>query len=416
MNTSALHYRFTLLFLILTLCGAGQSAWTALDAGVSVDLNSVDFINEQTGIAVGMMGTIIKTTDGGNTWTSISAGSANNLSAIRYVDNDRVIIGGDQGIILSSQDGGDTWSAVQSGMDYNIYGLAIDPVSGRGIAGGSGNTIIWTTDFGASWTYIQGGFMNDFYGACMGGGEFGAVVGRNAIFQSLVGYTTNGGQSFNGQSFYPTFNNVGFESTSYDCHCFSSTQGFIVGALWDGQGFVTSALDWGNQFWDAVSFAHRLFGVYFSNELQGVVVGGDFSFNTLISETFDGGATWQTASVQGNGKTMLDVKLIGSTGYAVGLDGEILKKETATWAMELTTHEINLNIFPNPARKTLNISIGEDFVKASYRIINPQGVVMSNRYFTQKNLTVDLEDLKPGIYLMSLLVDDKAVTRRFAIE
>jgi hypothetical protein len=84
--------------------------------------------------------------------------------------------------------------------------------------------------------------------------------------------------------------------------------------------------------------------------------------------------------------------------------------------MDLTTHEINLNIFPNPARKTLNVRIDEDFVKASYRIINPQGVVMSNRYFTQNNLTVDLEGLKPGIYLMSLHIDGKVITRRFAVE
>lgn len=416
MKTAALHYRLTILFFLAAMFSTGQSTWIAIDAGTSVDLNSVDFIDEQTGIAVGMMGTILKTADGGDTWTSISAGAVNNLGAIRYIDNDRAIIGGDQGIILSSQDGGHTWSTVQSGMDYNIYGLAIDPVSGHGIAGGSGNTIIWTTDYGASWTFIQGGFMNDFYGACMAGGEFGAVVGRNAIFQSLIGYTNNSGQSFNGQSFYPTFNNVGFESTSYDCHCFSSTHGFIVGALWDGQGFVTSALDWGNQFWDAVSFAHRLFGVYFSNELQGVVVGGDFSFNTLISETFDGGNTWQTAVIQGNGKTLLDVKLIGSTGYAVGLSGEILKKETATSAMEQAKQEINLTIFPNPANNVLNISIDGDFVQASYQIINLNGNEVKYGDFYQKSFSVNVGELRRGIYLFNLLIDEKVITQRFAVE
>ncbi|MFP4470123.1 MAG: YCF48-related protein [Bacteroidales bacterium] len=330
--------KFTTLVVILAagfifaMTTIAQSNWQSQTSGVMFDLQAVDFITEEEGIAVGMMGTVLRTTDGGETWNIVDLGIDNWFNDVQFIDQDRVIIGGDQGIVLYSNDGGDNWDIVQeSGQGYNIYGLSVDPVSGHGIAGGSGNTIIWTEDFGLTWEYIEGGFMNNYYCAHMPNGDFGTVIGRNAVFQPLAGYTMDGGQTWDGQPYYPTVNNVGYESTTQACYFFDENNGYTVGTVWNGDGFLTTAPNWNSQQWNAIMFeGAMLFGIDFLDASYGVVVGGDYNITTSIFETYDGGTNWEAATVQSDGNTMLDVALVGNTGYAVGTFGEIIKKVPET--------------------------------------------------------------------------------------
>lgn len=407
------------LLIPLLLCAlqiAGQSNWVALDSGTTLDLNAVDFIDANTGITVGANGTILKTEDGGGLWTPVTSGITNTLHDVRYLDAGNVITGGDQGIILRSSDGGENWDIVQqSGQDYNIYGLDTDSESGHCIAGGSGNTIIWSDDFGMTWTYIEGGYMNNYHCACMANADFGGVAGGNSIFQSLIGYTTNGGQSFSGQSFYPTFNNVGFESTSFGCHFFDSQQGFIVGALWDGQGFLTSGLDWGNQFWDAVAFDYPLLAVHFRDMLNGVVAGGNLMSTALIAETDDGGLTWQNATIQGNGQTLLDVVLIGSTGYAVGMSGEILKREVTTVAEQYLLPEKFVSVTPNPARNLVKMAAFGNRNKVNYTIMDIHGKIIEQSNFNGQEMLLNVGNFKSGLYMIRFTADGEIFTSRLVI-
>ena len=62
-------------------------------------LNSIDYINSNTGTAVGDLGTILRTTDGGATWISQSIGIATSLNGVSFSDeNNGAIVGGFGGL------------------------------------------------------------------------------------------------------------------------------------------------------------------------------------------------------------------------------------------------------------------------------------------------------------------------------
>lgn len=416
-----------LLFLVLIsysntiMC---QTKWKLKETGTTNELKAVDFINETTGIVVGMMGLIMKTTDGGDSWITIDLGLNNGLNDIQYIDENRVIIGGDQGIVLYSNDGGDNWDIVQeSGQGYNINGISVDLVSGHGIAGATGNTIIWSEDWGLSWTYIEGGFMNNYNSACMAGGDFGAVFGKNAIFQPLAGYTLDGGQTWDGQPYYPTNNNNGYEATAYDCYFFSSNDGFTVGNTFLGDGFITTSVDWNDQFWDALLFPGVFFfGIDFLDNSYGAAVGGDYMSTTYIFETFDGGLNWESATVEGNGNTMLDVTLVGTTGYAVGSFGELLKKDIATNVPHNNINPVNMYNYPNPSKDRTEIFFDlKDPQQIEISLFNMSGKLVKKLYQAhtlagKHTITLNTSDLPGGVYQYTLKGENILFSQKLVVE
>lgn len=415
-----MNFYLLILIFILSFGKLGYTQiWFVIESGTSANLYSVDLI-DGTGIIVGASGTVLKTTDGGGSWDLINAGYSNDFNAVRLIDNDRIIIGGDGGLILHSADGGTTWEVVQqSGQDYDIYGLDIDRASGHGIAGGSGNTIIWTNNFGLNWTYIEGGYMSNYYCACMANADFGTVAGSNSIFQPLTTYTMNGGQSFTGQSFYPTFGGTGYEGLARDCYFFGSNNGFIVGALWDGNGFLTKEINWGTQFWDAISFDHPIYAISFLNQNNGVVAGGNNNI-TVIAETSDGGNSWTYADVVGNGNTMNDVIFLGYNGFAVGQNGEILQRAFLPGITEENSAG-KITIQPNPVLDfaTIHISL-QSSQPIEIALYDLAGRVLKNVFSgtlpagsTSMEMIVD--HLPAGLYYLKLHGGDFSVTERVVV-
>lgn len=415
---------FSILMLFMNGPAPAQTTWKTKASGVMFDLKDVDFINEDEGIAVGIMGTVIKTTDGGETWTPVNLIWDNFYNTVQYIDTENVIIGGDQGIILYSFDGGEVFDVVQeSGQEYNIYDIDIDPESGHGIAGGSGNTILWTEDRGISWEYIEGGFINNYNCACMAGADFGTVVGRNAVFQPLAGYTMDGGQTWEAQPFYPVNNNIAYESTAEDCHFFTANDGFTVGTIWNGDGFITTEPNWGSQFWNAQVFpGAMLFGIDFLDNSFGVAVGGDYNVTTNIFETYDGGLNWEPAIIQSNGNTMLAVKLIGNTGYAVGAFGEILKMELTTGIYENTSAPVKMYNYPNPSNDRTEIFLEMNKTQQiDILLFDIAGRVVKqifNGRIDAGNHTIPLitSDLSTGIYQYTVTGEDMLATRKLIVE
>ena len=73
-------HSFIIAFLIIANACFAQSGWfwqNPLPQGN--DLKSVKFISSSVGWAVGVAGTIIRTTNGGTNWTLQSSGTTNNL-------------------------------------------------------------------------------------------------------------------------------------------------------------------------------------------------------------------------------------------------------------------------------------------------------------------------------------------------
>lgn len=111
----------------------------------------VTFVNNDTGIAVGEGGAIIKTNNGGKKWFWIESNIESTLKTITSVNNGtRFISAGDEGKIIISEDGGETWNSLQSPTTESLWNIQMinDKI---GWMVGEGATALKTTDGGLSW-------------------------------------------------------------------------------------------------------------------------------------------------------------------------------------------------------------------------------------------------------------------------
>ncbi len=91
---------------------AGATTWIKQTVATTADLYSVHFESATKGWAVGAAGTIWHTTDAGATWTQQPVATTSSLRSIVFSDANTAWIVGDGGVALQSTDGGLTWAPV----------------------------------------------------------------------------------------------------------------------------------------------------------------------------------------------------------------------------------------------------------------------------------------------------------------
>ena len=69
-------------------------------------LRAVHFVNATTGTAVGDLGTILRTTDGGSSWVSQTSGTTRALGGVSFTDATTGTVVGGLGTILRTTTGG----------------------------------------------------------------------------------------------------------------------------------------------------------------------------------------------------------------------------------------------------------------------------------------------------------------------
>lgn len=145
-------------------------------------LNSIKFINQLEGIAVGTsvaipgnVGIILRTTDGGNTWMRTELSPLAAIDDVTYIDFNSILVSGVKtdfsAVIYRSDDGGNNWFE-----SCNYGGLSF--ISGINSIPGSGITIVYgqeqpigsafpfieiSLDGGVTWSYNQLSLLQDYY-------------------------------------------------------------------------------------------------------------------------------------------------------------------------------------------------------------------------------------------------------------
>jgi photosystem II stability/assembly factor-like uncharacterized protein len=252
-------------------------------------LEAVKFINQQTGIAVGAAGTIMKTSNGGLNWEVQASPIYAYLWDVTYVDiNIWIICGvdvssGNNGIILRSTDGGNSWVIVQNQSGANYKGVDF-PSPNAGYVVGAG-TVHKSTDQGATWVLQPTGLGNfytvDFYDELIG-----AAAGLNSLR-----ITTNGGENWIAQNGVIEF------------------PGNLVA------GIVQIN----------------------SNTIIGAV---DAAADGYIIRTTNSGLTWTNYHnfLNLNGEIVRDMEMINNTGFIVSNNGRLLKTTTGglNWVSDST--------------------------------------------------------------------------------
>lgn len=305
-----------LVFTLLNVCYP-QSGWVTQNGNTSNELRDVQFVNAQTGWAVGFYGTIRKTTNGGTNWLSVTAPSSQEGYISCYFINDQTgwIGGGNQNLnqsyIYRTTNGGINWTSqyysTNSGLIMKMW------FSGalNGWAAGAGGKILATTNSGINWTQQITGITNDLTTIFF----LNSVTGWAAGSAGVILRTTTGGVLW---SPYYSGTNQNLEG----CHFISSLVGWVVGY----NGAILKTTD-GGLYWVSKQSGTTawLNSACFVNYNTGWVSGGIYSGNGQVLRTTNGGDNWTLQTIPAGSAWIADVHFMNSTlGWGVGRNGTII--------------------------------------------------------------------------------------------
>ncbi len=167
--------------------------WTELNPKVPrVTYAGIHFVNKDTGWAVGDLGAIIKTTDGGSTWNVIETNTTSPILKVRSCNGQVVIASGYDGLILRSTDGGETFNQVPSGVGdgFDLWGLEMitDMI---GWACGA-TALLKTTDSGENWQIVNTpGYTGNLWWIDFMTEDYGFIAADGKVLR-----TTDGGNNW----------------------------------------------------------------------------------------------------------------------------------------------------------------------------------------------------------------------------
>jgi len=319
-------------------------------------------------IMVGLVGKIIRTTDGGENWENQSSGTSDDLLSVHFTDeNIGWAVGGggtapnSYGIVLKTTNGGTNWTILSSGITSFLRSVYFTDQNTGWTAGANYNNyqgkILKTTDGGANWI-IQFSLFNPLNSIYFFNQNIGWVVGDGAILR-----TTNGG------------------------------------------------IDWINETGVTQSWLNS---VHFKDEGIGWAVGYDFNGTTYgsILNTTDGGVNWisQLSELWLNSVYFITPY----TGWAVGEFGTILK--TTNGGITFIEGKINeipntyllTQNYPNPFNPTTTIKYqipGLSFITLKvYDVLGKELVTLISEEKSVGNYEVEFDgaNLTSGIYFYQL--------------
>lgn len=296
----------------------GGTTWSLLRPDTTAGNRSIyeaDFVDDNTGYAVGTAGLAMKTTDGGMTWSQLNTGLTSNIWYVDFVTANLGYIGGSSGKLLKTTDGGATWSeqvigGTTSVLVYKIHALNADTVyAGTGSA--TPGRLIRTTDGGATWSAVAG------YTAT-------STVRGIYFINSQIGFISDAGYAINkttdgGATWTPVDFGTG---TFYEVKFASDSLGFAAGA--DGNVYITT--DQGGTWTPSFIGASPTSNIY-ALALGGSLAAGPKSAVTvlavceagLMAVSNNSGASWTIPGVSLNREDLRVISFLNDQfGYALG--------------------------------------------------------------------------------------------------
>lgn len=134
-------------------------------------LNSVTFVGDKEGWAVGHIGVVLHTVDGGETWTiqRDDPRSDRPLFTVWFKDSKLGFAAGLWGLLLKTTNGGNSWDVVKLPVDpgatkgdKNLFALFADKKGNLYIAAERG-TVFKSKDDGQTWKVIDTGYPGTFW-------------------------------------------------------------------------------------------------------------------------------------------------------------------------------------------------------------------------------------------------------------
>jgi photosystem II stability/assembly factor-like uncharacterized protein len=382
-----------------------KAQWIPQYTGTSVNLYDIEFINENTGWAVGDGGVCLKTTNGGINWIQQNQPVGNKpLNSVHIVDSNVVYFVGYFQTIFKTIDGGTNWRIIRNGpwgggiSYYSVYFINKD----TGWIGEQGQYVLRTFDGGETFDSA----------ATLGSNHDIVFLNRDTGFISAEGMvykTTNAGTSW-----YPCmqlpygyiFRKISFLKNGY---------GWVVGTT--GGGKVYKTTNYGENWINIYdSFNSGMETIYFINKDTGFVGGAG---NWLL-KTINGGCNWKYENLNIFPDEFKSFKFVNDTiGWLCATGGIIYKTTTQGETLtKINNNEIKvvndyflLKNYPNPFNSQTKISFSipkSGFVNISvYDILGKKVDDIINKYLTDGiyEINYNANKISSGIYIYTLNVN-----------
>lgn len=273
--------------MLVTACA--QAQWFTQSSGTSQPFTNIFFIDANTGTAIGLSGTIRRTTNGGVNWITQTV-PADNLYGIYFLNSSTGYISGDAvfykttnggntwvdpggpvrlhrgifftdantgytcsgvGALDKTTNGGAAWTVLSSGTTQNLNNIKFADAS-TGYVSGYNGTMLKTTDGGSSWFSLSTGITDHLFALAVinadvvyAGGESGKLI-----------KTTNGGTTWSNLTSGITGRITNFSFLNANTGTGSANGNFIIRTTNGGSTWVSQVSPLSGQDWNGVSFAN----------------------------------------------------------------------------------------------------------------------------------------------------------------
>jgi photosystem II stability/assembly factor-like uncharacterized protein len=383
------------------------------------------------GIAVGIGGTILKTTDSGINWMQQTSGIGNFLYDVSYPDSNNATIVGSSGKILRTTDGGQNWFSQSSGTSNDLYGVFfIDSTTGTAV--GSSGTILRTTNSGTNWTSQTSGTTYDLNSVFFTNANNGVAVGGiyNVPYEYyIIKRTTNGGT---------TWTTVGSgDQTILQSVCFADENiGYTVGhsSIMPTSGIrktTNGGLNWSY----VAGFTMYVLDDIFSPDINNITIVGESPYGGIILSSSSGGSDW-IERLKGTTAAFYGVSFSNSVnGIVVGSGGTILRTTDSLVTIddskiknnEPTQYKLFQN-YPNPFNPTTSLKYAinsRQFVTLKvYDLLGREIATLVNEVkpagefeveFNAASHSGKVRNLPSGIYFYQLNAGDYKETKKMVL-
>jgi photosystem II stability/assembly factor-like uncharacterized protein len=371
----------------------GGITWTDQTSGIREDVYGSCFVDEYNGWVAGMTG-IHHSDDGGDSWELQYQGWFNDICFTTLSHGWAV---GPLGKIANTTNGGLDWNIQNSGVtEYLVCVFFSD--SQHGWVCGRNGTILATTDGGLNWGPQTSNTPQDLNSIHFADNTEGWVVGNYGI----VLHTTSGGEYWEPQEIPPpvwtSLNDVFFISDQVG---WISGYHQVIHTEDGGENWVLMAED----------ISPSIRSIFFMDASHGWAA----CYTGGLFYTANGGSYWQ-AKNSGTGQDLTSIWFTSANeGWITGMDGTIL--HTHDWDPVITPEypqektEAEIKVFPNPFSTNATFEYELDNAcNVSLEIFDNLGrsIFLLNEWQDQgkQSFTWTPDNLTTGIYFYRINVNE----------
>ncbi len=224
-----------------------NNAGKILINGARCDIWDAHFFNQNTGILVGVVTSVTKTTNGGVTFDTIPGLFVNGIIwyAVYFLnDNTGYIAGsvGNGGRLAKTTDGGSSWQFIESIIPSRFRDVFTFNDTLILMCDALGN-VERSTDGGAGWTILSTGTSSELTKFCFINKDTGFVCGRNGTVLRTINGGLNWTSTNNGLPSTSIFRDMDYRGVGQNTEIYLTGDPYYIyktsnlGASWDTVGF-----------------------------------------------------------------------------------------------------------------------------------------------------------------------------------